>query len=87
MREFEFTQLGGIDYISKLSTGKDWNRSKSHTLALLPSVKRKVFCVRDGLKMVKHKAWATTIVAPKSVGSMTTKDRNQNPVEKPQDQP
>ena len=25
------------------------------------------------MKMVKHKAWATTIVAPKSVGSMTTK--------------
>ena len=24
--------------------------------------------------MVKHKAWATTIVAPKSVGSMTTKE-------------
>ena len=25
------------------------------------------------MKTVKHKAWATTIVAPKSVGSMTTK--------------
>ena len=37
------------------------------------SQKRQVFCVGDRLKMVKHKAWATTIVAPKSVGSMTTK--------------
>ena len=45
----------------------------THTLALLPSVKRQVFWVGDRLKMVKHKAWATTIVAPKSVGSMTTK--------------
>ena len=27
----------------------------------------------DRLKMIKLKAWATTIVAPKSVGSMTTK--------------
>ena len=44
-----------------------------HTLALLPSVKRQVFCVGDRLKMVKHQAWATTIVTPKSVGSMTTK--------------
>ena len=45
----------------------------THTLALLPLVKRQVFCVRDRLKMDKHKAWATTIAAPKSVGSMTTK--------------
>ena len=44
-----------------------------HTLALLPSVKREVFCVGDRLKMLKHKAWATTIIAPKLVGSMTTK--------------
>ena len=42
-------------------------------LALLPLVKRQVFCVGDRLKMDKHKAWATTIVAPKSVGSSTTK--------------
>ena len=35
------------------------------TLALLPLVKRQVFCVGDRLKMDKHKAWATTIVAPK----------------------
>ena len=45
----------------------------THTLALLPLVKRQVFCVGDRLKMVKHQAWATTIVTPKSVGSMTTK--------------
>ena len=30
-------------------------------------------CVGDRLKIDKHKAWATTIVAPKSVGSSTTK--------------
>ena len=41
----------------------------THPLALLPSVKRQVFCVGDRLNM----AWATTIVAPKSAGSMTTK--------------
>ena len=45
----------------------------THTLALLPSVKRQVFCVGNRLKMVKHKACAITIVVPKSVGSMTTK--------------
>lgn len=45
----------------------------THTLALLLLVKRQVFCVVGMLKMVKHKAWATTIVAPKLVGSMTTK--------------
>ena len=45
----------------------------THTLALLPSVKRQVFCVGDRLKMVKNHAWATIIVVPKSVGSMTTK--------------
>ena len=44
-----------------------------HTVDLLPSLKRKVFCVGDRLKMVKHKAWATTIVTPKLVVSMTTK--------------
>ena len=44
----------------------------SDTLALLPLVKRQVFCEGDRLKMDKHKAWATTIVAPKSVGSSTT---------------
>ena len=43
------------------------------TLALLPSVKRPVFCVWDRLKMDKHKAWTTTIVAPKLVESSTTK--------------
>ena len=45
----------------------------TNTLALLPLVKGEVFCVGKRLKMVKHKAWATTIVAHKSVGSMTTK--------------
>ena len=44
-----------------------------HTPALLPSVKRQVFCIGESLKMVKHQAWATTIVAPKSLGSMTAK--------------
>ena len=44
-----------------------------HTPALLPSVKRQVFCIGESLKMVKHQAWATTIVASKSLGSMTTK--------------
>ena len=39
--------------------------AKTDTLALLPSVKRQVFCVGDRVKMDKHKAWATTIVAPK----------------------
>ena len=38
---------------------------QTDTLALLPLVKRQVFCVGDRLKMDKHKAWATTIVAPK----------------------
>ena len=42
--------------------------ARPHTLALLPSAKRQVFCVGDRLKMVKHQAWATTIVAPKLVG-------------------
>ena len=43
-------------------------------LALLPPVKRQVFCVRDRLKMDKHKAWNNNyVVAPKLVGSMTTK--------------
>ena len=48
---------------------------QTDTLALLPSVKGQVFCVGDRLKIDKHKAWATTIVAPKSVGFSTTKDR------------
>ena len=43
------------------------------TLALLPLVKRQIFCVGDGLKMGKHMAWAAAIVAPESVGSMTAK--------------
>ena len=42
----------------------------THTIALLPLVTRQVFCVGDRLKMVKHQALATTIVAPNSVGSM-----------------
>ena len=43
-------------------------------LALLPSVKRQVFCVRDRLKMDKQKAWNNNyVVAPKLIGSMTTK--------------
>ena len=43
-------------------------------LALLPSVKRQTFCVGDGFKMDKHKAWNNkSVVAHKSVGSMTTK--------------
>ena len=33
-----------------------------HTLALVPLVKRKVFCVGDRLKRVKHQAWAATFV-------------------------
>ena len=32
---------------------------------LLPWVKKQVSCVRDRLKMVKHQAWATTIVTHK----------------------
>ena len=47
--------------------------STTHTLALLPLIERQVFCVWDRLKMIKHKVWATTIVAPKLVGSMTTR--------------
>ena len=43
-------------------------------LALLPLVKSQVFCVGDRLKMDKHKAWATTTVAPKSVGSSSPVD-------------
>ena len=35
--------------------------------------KKAGFLVGDRLKMVKHKAWATTNVVPKSVGSMTMK--------------
>ena len=42
-------------------------------LALLPSVKRQVLCVMDRSKMVKDHVWATTTIAPKSVGSMATK--------------
>ena len=64
----------------KLKKNNDMSRnfhvrrvSIANTIALLPSVKRQVFCVGDRLKMVKHKAWATTIVAPKLVESMTTK--------------
>ena len=45
------------------------------TLALLPSVKRQVFCIGDRLKMDKHKAWATMIVEPKSGGHQPQKDR------------
>ena len=36
--------------------------------------KRRVFCVRDRLRMNKHKAWKNnSVVVPKPVGSMTTK--------------
>ena len=45
----------------------------THTLALLPLAKRQVFCNVERLKMVKHQSWVTTIVVPKSVGSMTMK--------------
>ena len=31
-----------------------------------------IFCVGDGLNLVMRQAWATTIVAPESVGSVTT---------------
>ena len=44
----------------------------SHTLASFPSVKRQVFCVGDRLGMVKRKATATTIFAPKSVECLHT---------------
>ena len=56
-----------------LTGGKN---AHTHTLALLPLVKRQVFCVRDRLKMVKRspgKLGATTFVTPKLEGSMTTK--------------
>ena len=36
-------------------------------------IKRQVFCVKDRLYVVKHESWATMIVAPKSVRSLTTK--------------
>ena len=38
---------------------------ESHTPARLPSVERQACCVGDRSKMVKHKAWATTTVAPR----------------------
>ena len=63
-----------LHMISKHYNTLRYNRDRqTDTLALLPLVKRQVFCVGDRLKMDKHKAWATTIVAPKSVGSLTTK--------------
>ena len=39
-----------------------YRQSHTHTLALLPSVKRQVFCVGDKLKMVKHQTQAVTFV-------------------------
>ena len=52
-----------------VSTAQHWccacTIRQTDTLALLPLVKRQVFCVGDRLKMDKHQAWATTIVAPK----------------------
>ena len=53
--------------------------SVTHTLALLPLVKRQVFCVGDRLKMVKRKAWATTIVVPKPVGPFMTMKEQMKP--------
>ena len=53
--------------------GSDPDAAPTHALALSLSVKRKAFCVGHRLKAVKHKAWATRIVAPKQVGSTTTK--------------
>ena len=47
--------------------------TRAHTLASLQLVKRQVFCVGGRFKMVKHKAWATTLVMPESVESITTK--------------
>ena len=55
---------------------QECTHTQCHTLALLPLVKRQVFCVRDRLKMVKRspgKLGATTFVTPKLEGSMTTK--------------
>ena len=44
-------------------------------LALLLSVKRQVFCMGDRWEMDKHKDWNNnSVVAPKSIGSMATKD-------------
>ena len=43
----------------------------THT-GLIPSVKGQAFCFGDRLKLVRHGAWATAIVAPESVGSVTT---------------
>ena len=54
-------------------TQKQKQTNKQTNKTLLPSVKRQVFCVRDRLKMVTHRAWETTIGVSKSVGSMTTK--------------
>ena len=39
------------------------------------SPKRQVFCVGERLEMAKNQAWATTIVAPDSAGSVTTGGR------------
>ena len=51
---------------------QDWGRA-AHTLALLLSVLRWEVFVGDRSKTVNLKTWAITIVAPKSVGSRTTK--------------
>ena len=56
-----------------IMTDRQTDRHVSFITMIIPSVKRQVFCVGDRLKMDKHKAWASTIVAPKLVGSSTTK--------------
>ena len=45
--------------------------TQTHTLILLQGLKRQVFCLGDRLTM--DKAWATTIVAPKSIGQRPQK--------------
>ena len=49
------------------------NSTTTQTVALLPLVKGQVFCIGSRCKMVKHKAWTTTIVVPKSARSRATK--------------
>ena len=64
----------GVQY--KVKRDLKWQaREQTDTLALLPLVKRQVFCIGDRLKMDKHKAWATMIVEPKSGGHQPQKDR------------
>ena len=56
-----------------LWTSRKGSGQTDRHVSFIPSVKRQFFCKGDRLKMDKHKAWATTIVAPRSVGSSTTK--------------